>query len=390
MRVQLVGQPSSDSSDLYQFLVDGCANEEFHELHIATAWAKQSGLLRVEKSLAGFRSRGGTLRAFVGISEGGATRQGLEMIHSLCNSSFVFHDQGRTFHPKLYFFRGVKNCALFVGSNNLTAGGIFWNYEAALHLTLDVDTDGATITQVDNWFKTLTDDVAVCLPLNDELIALLSSGPGYRVGDEQMRSERTISGSAVASASVFGKSKFTKRKDPLTKRKRINISPTPEKEGGPQPLPIPEIVRYFWFKKLTNSDALQQKTSNTKITGNLRLGQARHKIDHTTFFRHRLFEGAAWGIAKTTTRGIQEKADVAFEIVIGRQSLGVHKLSIDHAEYRVAGQGNTPTWLHWGKFMGEYLRKNNHVGDFVTIEAFADNTYRLTIAADPIGEVQPD
>jgi HKD family nuclease len=53
---------------------------------------------------------------------------------------WVFHNETPThptFHPKVYLFSNDSSAECFIGSGNLTEGGLFTNYEAFVHLCLD-------------------------------------------------------------------------------------------------------------------------------------------------------------------------------------------------------------------------------------------------------------
>ena len=152
------------------------------------------------------------------------------------------------------------------------------------------------------------------------------------------------------------------------------------------PHPISHLpIDRCWFKKMPNSDAQQKGTSNTNQTGNLKLTKARHPIDHKSFFRNDFFETCNW-IGEQTSKGIKEKAEVLFDVVVDGQAYGQHLLELDHADYRIASQNNVPTWLHWGSELGAYLQSNDHVGDYVTLERTTDGRYALTISSEPDGD----
>lgn len=399
MKINLVGQPYSCSSNLYQFIASSCANNSYSRLRFATAWAKQSGISRVEKDIQTFRGHGNQVMAIVGISEGGATRQGLHLVHEICDASYVFHDIGRTFHPKIYFFSGEEEWSLFVGSNNFTAGGVFWNYETALEISgsFTAPEDAELANQVTNLFEKTIADSEVCKPLTQYLIKQLIESPIYRIGDEIRMAKRKNSTAQEGgkAESVFGKSAYPKKGDPKgpkSKRTNESLTPDPSRNLEPAALDFPsepsEILTHSWFKKMSASDAQRPKGQASKPTGSLKLTQAQHPIDQKTYFRQIFFSNAAWNVAQTTDRGIQEKATVPIEVLVGTTSMGTFEVVVDHASYRIAGQGNVPTWLHWGERLTAYLKSNDHVNDHVTIEAFADGSFRLTISSEPIGEIR--
>jgi hypothetical protein len=116
MRVRFITQPFDDGFDLRDLLVSLLRDPSITHLDVVVAWAKRSGLRIVEEDIQAFRARGGHLRMIVGISAGGATRQGLEMALSLATEAYVFNDtSGRTFHPKIYAAYGSDAASVLVG-----------------------------------------------------------------------------------------------------------------------------------------------------------------------------------------------------------------------------------------------------------------------------------
>jgi hypothetical protein len=73
MRVSFVGQPFDEYGWTADWLNEALTHESAGMLQIAVAWAKRSGLLRLQDSLRTFRDHGGTVSAIIGIDEGGAT-----------------------------------------------------------------------------------------------------------------------------------------------------------------------------------------------------------------------------------------------------------------------------------------------------------------------------
>lgn len=137
---------------------------------------------------------------------------------------------------------------------------------------------------------------------------------------------------------------------------------------APQPFATPTPTRKLLWKKqsLSRSDA-QQTPAGTNPTGNLKLSQAKFKvkgsrINQRTYFRNIVFAGLNW----TPVSGTKEEATADFELIIRGVNYGVYKLVISHDPSRVAGQNNTPTWLHWGK-AGSVIRNQNVSGCFLSL-----------------------
>lgn len=426
--MSFVAQPFADGRDLRDFLASVAADDTIDELDVVVAWAKRSGLRRVRAQLEAVRDRPGTTRLIVGIDEGGATRQGLELAREIFSSVHVFHDNSwRTFHPKIYLGVGAERARLLVGSNNLTAGGVYYNYEAALDCVLSLPADQDLVDEVRAYIDRLYADADVCKLLDDALLHELVSNPRYRVRDED--ASKTAGGDAAdgdeppedvdlepddpepAPGSIFGKSAEPKRADPLPAKvgaKKAAAKKAPAKNvAGPAKAPpttkkaapakaaakkaapagagAAGVVRKRWFKKMSHSDAQQPKTAKSNIKGIVTLGsdRGRHPINPASYFRDVFFSNLTW-TGTPVPKGVKESATFDAEIVVNGASVGTYTLTVDHQTSRISGQNNVPTWLHWEGF-GQYLRAHDHVDDYVTIERRADGTFRVVIESTATG-----
>lgn len=413
MDVSFVAQPLADGRDLRDFLEAVAAEPAINELDVVVAWAKRSGLRRVRKQLEVVRDRPGTTRLIVGIDEGGATRQGLELAREIFSSVHVFHDNSwRTFHPKIYLGVGADRGRLLVGSNNLTAGGVFYNYEAAIECVLSLPADQAIVDEVRAYIGRLYADADVCKQLDDTLLAELVSNPRYRVRDED--ASKTAAGRAdgddeelpedvdlepddpePAPGSIFGKSAESKRADPVPAKagakKAAAVKKVPatkaalanaaaKKAGGPG-LPAAGVAKR-WFKKLSASDARHPPSATSHVTGVLRLVQAGHLINQTSYFRADFFANRPW-TGTPRPRGLFEETTVPFHVVVNGVDHGVHMLRVDHAPWREAGQGNHTTVLHWDD-VAAILDATDYTGHYVVLERLTDGSFRLEITpTDP-------
>lgn len=420
--VQFLGQPWQDGTNLDDFLEEIVSQSEPDHLRIAVAWAKRSGLGRIKPYLDDWRKRGGQIDLIVGLSEGGATRQGLELALEVADRVHLFHDlSGRTFHPKVYLAETAEAVNLLVGSNNMTAGGLYFNYEAAL--ALRVPASGGqkpmVIQQANAWFGRLLTDPDCCRELTSGNLDGLVADKANRIGDEDQR--RSAAGNEIGApeevdgvgptdgddaAPFFGRSQSAKKKarhDPPaavgtgggtvvsqpggwvqggTGTPAQPAPPVPAPSGAAAPPAQPRQAVERWSKRLKGTDAQQPPGGNTSPTYNLRLAAAGHPIDIRTYFRDTFFHTTAWQ-ADPVDASI-EYTVVDMEVLIHGTSHGVHTFRIDHNLNRVSGQGNVPTVLKWG-VLGIYMRTNNHVDDWVLLEKFDDDTFELRIeAADPM------
>ncbi|WP_323986767.1 phospholipase D family protein [Microbacterium plantarum] len=416
MRIRFVGQPFAEHRNLLDF-IEHATTGQFDELRIAVAWAKKSGLGRIWDSLATFRAQGGRVVIILGVSEGGATREGLEIALEAADEAFVFHDPGRTFHPKVYLATSSGVCSLMVGSSNLTAGGLGWNHEASLWVDWGAGEHNDVIDAVSAWFEALISESGSCAPLTSALIDDIEKSKDIVLGSERRarRVQKTKSDapedtdSAVA-ATVSGL--FSTVKAQLRKLPKLNAKFTVTKArpsiggllptgatgnaGAARPRNVQEPVagsdaplldvdiQRRWSKELDHTAAQQPKGAKTNPTGNLRLSREAAPINHKTYFREQFFEGLPW--TPTEGHNTEQEAVAEFNVWIDGHDLGAVDLRLSHDPERVSGQGNVPTVIHWGRDLGEVLKRTNYIGQYVTLEKTMAGRFNLVIARNPRGD----
>jgi HKD family nuclease len=411
MDVRFVSQPYDDSQNLMDFIMQSSAEIQYSSMTICVAWAKRSGIELVKPALEAFRDRGGTLTTILGISEGGATKQGLTLAHKLSSKAYVFHDKrGSTFHPKIYLFKGLEFSKLFVGSNNLTAGGTYYNYEAATITTIENSKieDSKLLSEVESYFSKLISDKNLCIPLTSSLIKHLVTEPRFRIADEDNSWRNRIRALAKENENdeedvdeiitppkqlleIFGKSIHMRTSRP---RKIISTSPKSEsKRTDTKKLPLISLkptkgttkktapIFETWSKKLNASDAQHPPQKDSAVTGNVRLSQAGNPIDHKIYFREIFFGGEKWIGVESRENGY-EKCLVEFEVIDNEKNIGLVPFRIDHNAARIADQNNVPTVLKWGPTMGAYMRQNNHIDQWLTLISYTDGSYQMLITKD--------
>jgi len=408
MEARFVGQPHQDSSNLAEFLREVLEDAGTRRIVVVTAWAKRSGLGRVRDLFVDYRRRGGESALILGIDEFGATIQGLGLAVELFDVAHVFHEVGAiTFHPKFYIAEADRQARLFVGSNNLTAGGLFRNYEAALDCQLDLTRkpDLALMDEVNAYIDRLLADQGVCRRLTPDLVEALVADDRYHIRDEDYRpndqdgvgTEGELEDEEVGEEHIpnlFGSSSEPKRSGPRLPAELAPRRPSPERPARPRLVPAAaappeaEVVRR-WFKgPLKHTDAQIPWGPASNVTGNLRLAQAGHPIDQSTYFRDEFFAGAVWA-PEPGSRGVLEVTTVPFEVEIDGVNYGEIGLRVDHAEYRIAGQNNVPTVLKWGEQLSPVLRARPYTGnDYVVLERLRGGRYRLRITTAPGGFIR--
>ncbi len=156
-KVQLVlnGEQTGHAEALLESL------KSARHLDCIVAFAKGSALKLMLKALKTSLDRGMTARFAVGLSfyhtEPALLRTlfGISKNHPL---ELYLSDTAETFHPKVYAFADSGQSTVFVGSANLTAGGLSKNYEASVRVD---DVDGALAAEVATHFDELIEGEVV-------------------------------------------------------------------------------------------------------------------------------------------------------------------------------------------------------------------------------------
>ena len=102
-----------------------------------SAFVSIQAVMRVKRQILELKECGSTIRFVLGIDLGGTSREVLaELLDWDIEVRIVKHRIPRhTFHPKLYLFEWTDRATVIIGSNNMTEGGFFGNYECAARIT---------------------------------------------------------------------------------------------------------------------------------------------------------------------------------------------------------------------------------------------------------------
>lgn len=401
MRVRFVGQPFKGNPSVYEILSEALASDWADRLTAVVAWAKRSGLRHLAASLDVFKEKGGIAELILGIDAQGATEEGLRMSIELFDSVHVLNDpSGRTFHLKIYLVRGEQNATLVVGSSNLTAGGVFFNYEGALVVELDFrqEEDVQLLSEVEHFIDTLRADTAITRELTQETLATLLGDPRYGV-QQETRVYRRAEGDGKQDGEpedidaqvdtrplpLFGVSTQPKKPGPPlpTARRPPGREETrpprpPARQPPRAPAPTARIVRR-WTKELPASDGQRPPHAGTNPTGNVRLVKAGNPIDWRTYFREEMFGSADW--VSETPGSAKEVATVEFRVTVDGRDEGAHSLLVSHDPNREAGQANHMTVLHWGELI-PLLASRDFTGYRLVLEELVDGTHHLELTSE--------
>jgi len=137
--MQFIAQPFAEVR-LGELLLSHLGDPQWTEFRAAVAFVKRSGTQHIRQPLRNFSDRA-QVKISVGIDLFGTSQEGLSDLLGATPGGqiFVYRNNGPyTFHPKVYLFKSEHQADIIVGSGNLTSGGLFTNYEAALTASLDL------------------------------------------------------------------------------------------------------------------------------------------------------------------------------------------------------------------------------------------------------------
>lgn len=184
------------------------------ELCIFVAWAKLSGLRLLQPSIAALTGAGGRASIVVGIDQRGTTQEALRRIVDIGCELHVYHDEpskgafvGRSFHPKLYICRNREYSRVIIGSGNLTAGGLYNNYEWFSDTTFNLldATDRKAAARLDTSIGALTADDSTCVAFDSsELDDLFAKYEGLIPTERRAARERTNAAPPKPRERLFG------------------------------------------------------------------------------------------------------------------------------------------------------------------------------------------
>lgn len=177
--MEFVHQPAK-SNRLGEFLLENLGGE-WDVFRAAIAFVKRSGTKHVAGALWKFCQKK-KAEIIAGINHRGTSKEGLEDLLKAIGKSghvIIFNNPlGFTFHPKVYLFKSAKAADVLIGSGNMTEGGIYGNYEAALRVRVDLaNKDQAAFLEgiedvLDDWAGLSKGTARV---LDDELLTKLAA-----------------------------------------------------------------------------------------------------------------------------------------------------------------------------------------------------------------------
>lgn len=393
-----ISQPDNQfGEELRQLLAAGT---HYSRIAFISAFVALRSLLRFRQVLLAHNRRGTDLRFVIGIDLGGTSREVLEELLRWGCTTYIFHNSlsRATFHPKVYLLEKEAAAILFIGSNNLTDGGLYTNYEVTTRYDFSFPRDsqeyGDALATLDRF---LNPQGVTAKPLDRALIdTLVARGELPTEADARRRTGKRARAQRRASATL-PPSPFSGvgvGLPPLLPRQlRGEDQPLGPQIEPTQTAAISPQVTLVWRKTLTRSDALQVRTGTAHV-GGVRLVQARfenppgERIDHTTYFRN-LFADYRWTRETGRHRAPrQEHAFVPMRLIICGRDLGVHNFEISHKPSGEAGQRNYTTILRWGRDFNRIVPGEHLAGTVLSLYETDDGNVpfivEITDQANPV------
>lgn len=143
MNVEYLAQPETQLGLVLSELLDSDPAPD--QVVFVSAFVGLQTIMRVKEQVSALGDRGSDIRFVLGIDLGGTSKEVLEeLVGWGIDVRIVKHRiPGHTFHPKLYFFQWGHKAEIIIGSNNITEGGFFGNYEGAARIFYVLPDDSA-------------------------------------------------------------------------------------------------------------------------------------------------------------------------------------------------------------------------------------------------------
>jgi len=141
MDVDYIAQPDTQLGKVLLEMLD--ADPSASRIVFVSAFVGLQTIMRVKRQVLELKENGVDIRFVFGIDLGGTSQEVLkELLGWGIDVRIVKHRTPcHTFHPKLYLFQWTDCATIVIGSNNITEGGFFGNYEGAVRISYQLPDD---------------------------------------------------------------------------------------------------------------------------------------------------------------------------------------------------------------------------------------------------------
>ena len=143
MDIDYIAQPDAQLGTTISAMLN--SDTPASKVVFVSAFVSLQTIMRIKHQLADLRAIGTDVSFILGIDLNGTSQEVLqELLEWDVDVRIVKHRiPGHTFHPKLYLFEWDHQATIIVGSNNLTDGGLYKNYEGAVRVTYQLPAEVA-------------------------------------------------------------------------------------------------------------------------------------------------------------------------------------------------------------------------------------------------------
>ena len=178
MDVEYIAQPDIQLGQAISEMLD--VRPQANRVVFVSAFVGLQTIMRLKQQVNELKSSGTEIRFVVGIDLGGTSQEVLrEILGWELDVRVVKHRvPGHTFHPKLYLFEWADRASVIAGSNNITEGGFFGNYEGAVKVTYHLPAESDEFNQANAALQRFLDpEGPVVYPLTTEFLeGLIAKG----------------------------------------------------------------------------------------------------------------------------------------------------------------------------------------------------------------------
>lgn len=129
---------------------------DFYSFTFVTAFSKVGALLRLKNEIEKWKTKSKSVVGYFGIDHFGTSTQALSFaLEHFTQTYYVHVPQQSTFHPKVYAFVGKKRAKVFIGSNNMTVGGLETNFETTIEMDFTLPAEATQFREIDKIFEEL-------------------------------------------------------------------------------------------------------------------------------------------------------------------------------------------------------------------------------------------
>jgi len=141
MRIEFLTQPDIQ---LGSVLLENMETAPYpRQTILVSAFSNLQTILRFKTPTLAIRDAGLQVKFVLGIDLDGTSAEVLREIASWNIPVIIIKHRrsGHTFHPKLFLFEWNNKAEIIIGSNNITEGGLFSNYESSVRVFYDLPAD---------------------------------------------------------------------------------------------------------------------------------------------------------------------------------------------------------------------------------------------------------